>query len=187
MTDGWWKLILGVVIGILGAGGIWLASNPPRGNPVQLMPPPTPAPIQVYITGAVKVPGVYALPVNSRVQDAIQAAGGFTSDADEQETNLAAILEDGEKIRIPSLLPPQESDSIEDSNPIPTLLVNINTATQEELEKLPGIGPSIANNIITYRKTEGSFLSIEEVQKVSGVGPAVYEDIKDLITVGDIP
>ena len=97
MKNGWW-LVLGVVIGLLGSGGVWLASAPPRGNPIELYPPPTETPIQVYVTGEVNSPGVYALPTESRVQDALEAAGGLTQDADHQALNLATALEDGAQI-----------------------------------------------------------------------------------------
>ena len=86
MKTGWW-LFLGVVFGLLGGGGIWLASTPPRGNPIELLPPPTEIPIQVYITGEVVSPGVYALPSHSRIQDAIKAAGSLTEEANDQALN----------------------------------------------------------------------------------------------------
>ena len=74
----WWKVAFGILCGLLGGGLIYLVSSPPRGVPVQLLPPPSPAPIQVYVTGAVVHPGVYALPAGSRIEQAIQAAGGAT-------------------------------------------------------------------------------------------------------------
>jgi competence protein ComEA len=157
------------------------------------MPPPTPVPIQVHVIGEVKHPGVYSFTAGKRVQDAIQEAGGFTDDANINSINLAAPLEDGMQIRVPSLLPDQESgfgpEEQEDgwdqkfTDPI-DFLVNINTATQKELEMLPEIGPKIAEDIIAYRQLEGLFNSIEDIQKVKGIGPATYETIKDLITVG---
>ena len=98
----WGWVLLGVIFGLAGAGGIWLASSPPRGNPIQLLPPPTPAPIQVHVTGAVASPGVYALPVDSRVRDAIEAAGGFNEDANDLALNLASLLEDGSQVNVPS-------------------------------------------------------------------------------------
>jgi len=196
---GWWLLALGVVFGILSAGGVWLASSPPRGAPVQLLPPPTPSPIQVHVTGAVAKPGVYALPVGSRVQDAIESAGGITAEANAQTLNLAAVLEDGFQVWVPSKSPVQESPAagsstgqaeipLEPANPAaPGALININTASQAELESLPGIGPVTAQKIIAYRQANGLFIGIEDIQKVSGIGPATFEKIKDLITTGSAP
>jgi competence protein ComEA len=187
-----WREALIVVLGLLGTGVILIASSPPRGNPIQLLPPPTPAPIQVHVTGAVNQPGVYTLPVNTRVSDAIQAAGGFTDDANDQAINLAAFLQDGLQIWVPSTIPEQASeynagsqDAYRDQRFQSTIgaLININTAPQEVLEALPEIGPKTAENIITYRQIEGFFTSIEDIQKVPGIGPATYEAIKDQITV----
>jgi len=189
----WWRFVLGVIVGLLSAGGIWLASSPPRGKPVQLSAPPTLAPIQIHITGAVYKPGVYTLSVNARVQDAVVAAGGFTDDANPHSINLAAILQDGTQIWVPSVNPAEEIpeqqryDNGGSNSIFSGVLININTATQEELETLPGIGPVIAKEIITYRQTQGDFKSIEELQKVSGIGPTIYEAIQNQITVGDLP
>ncbi len=108
----WWVLALGVVFGLLGAGIIFLSSQPPRGNAIALLPPPTPIPIQVHISGEIQNPGVYALPVNSRVQDIIEAAGGFTENANSTSLNLAAQLEDGMRVQVPA--------QIRDEAPSPT-------------------------------------------------------------------
>jgi competence protein ComEA len=147
----------------------------------------------VHISGAVNQPGVYTFPTNSRVQDSIDAAGGFTEDASVNSINLAAPLQDGIQIWVPSLLQFQDpgigSDSQNDlegerSPRVIAVLININKATQEELESLPEIGPVIAGDIIAFRQTEGLFISIEEISKVPGIGPATYDEIKGLITVG---
>jgi len=192
----WWWVALGVVFGLLGAGGIWLASSPPRGVPIQLNPPPTPAPIQVHVSGAVVEPGVYDLPVESRVQDAVQAAGGFAEDANQSALNLAALLEDGFQVWVPAVKQAQTTSGTGDTAGVadPDLdqpasqdsaqIVNINTANQEELETLSGIGPVTAQKIIDYRETNGLFVGIEDIQKVSGIGPVTFEKIKDLISVG---
>jgi len=185
-----WGLAFGVLIGLLGAGSVILASSQPRGTPIQLRPPPTPAPMRVHVTGAVTQPGVYDLPVGSRVEDLISTSGGFTADADPGSLNLAAQLQDGAQVVVPtqrstavSQSPdkPQTSDQQPSSSAFP---ININTATQEELEALPGIGPVTAGKIIDYRQNSGGFASIEEIQKVSGIGPATFEKLRDLITVG---
>jgi competence protein ComEA len=195
----WWWVLLGVVFGLAGAGGIWLASSPPRGHPIQLLPPPTPLPIQVHVTGAVANPGVYALPSESRLQDAIQAAGGFSAEANSLGLNLAAPLQDGSQVSVPAKMSAPESSQAGGNNQVeakseeqpassnPEVLVNINTATQEELESLPGIGPVTAQKIIEYRETNGPFIGIEDIQKVSGIGPATFEKIRNHITVDESP
>lgn len=185
-----WHSTLYIVIGLFAAGVIWLACSKPRGKPISLQTPPPPLPIQVHIIGEIQRPGVYELPINSRIQDLIQKAGGLTPDADEQTINLAAFLVDGQQIRIPARAFPKDSEnypedldfnkrSAEQIQP----LININTATSELLETLPGIGPAIALEIIDFRQKEGDFKSIEEIQKVHGIGPVIYQGIEDLITV----
>jgi len=158
----WWIVALGVVLGLLGAGILWLASQPPRGNPIILLPPPTPIPIQVHISGEVKKPGVYALPLDSRVQAAIEAAGGFTDDANKTVLNLAALLEDGARVHVPI--------HIQAETPIPT------TANKSKDEGTTSKSTSL-----------GLFTSIEEIQKVFGIGPVKFEKIKDFITVDEPP
>ena len=189
----WWLVALGVVFGLLGAGAVTLASSPPRGTPIQLLPPPTPAPILVHVSGAVHNPGVYALPLDSRVHDAVQTAGGFTDEARQDQINLAAKLQDGDQVRVPDLSSSgvaTGSASTQNAGELASgsttgFPVDINTATQAGLETLPGIGPATARKIIDYRLTNGDFTSIEEIQKVPGIGSATYGEIKDLITVSD--
>jgi competence protein ComEA len=154
-------------------------------RPTSEPPTPTPATINVYVTGAVKNPEVYALPLNSIVKDAILAAGGATADADLDRINLAAKLADQEQIYVPRKgedelpLPPEAPapDTTDDK-------ININTASVEELDKLPGIGPSIAGAIIDYRTKNGDFQQIEDINDVKGIGDALFEKIKGQITVG---
>jgi len=195
----WWAITIGVVCGLLAAGFLFLVSRPPRGGMVPLLPPPTAAPYVVHITGAVQQPGVYTLPKGSRVGDAIEAAGGLSPDANEQTLNLAAFIQDGERIHVPAKesLPTssqsgQPSDSVFGGNDgssagTISILVDINTAGQVELESLPGIGPVTAEKIIAFRETNGPFISIEDIQNVPGIGPVTFEKIKDLITIGDVP
>jgi competence protein ComEA len=104
----WWILLFGIVLGILSASIILLSSQPPRGNAIKLLPPPTPIPLQVYISGAVKNPGVHALPPGSRIQDANEAAGGFSVKANRTTPNLAFPLEDG--VRLEGLIEIQVED-----------------------------------------------------------------------------
>jgi len=176
----WRGILIGVVCGLLGAGVLYLVSQPPRGEAVKLLPPPTPAPLIIYISGAVSQPGVYTLPADSRVKDAIEAAGGLLTDASVDNINLAAFLRDGAHLEIPTTASQPQTPS--DSS---TKLININNASQSELESLPEIGPSLARAIIAYREEHGPFGAVEDIQKVTGIGPAIFEQISHLITVDD--
>jgi len=177
----------GVLLGLFVALLVWVVARNPSGQAVTLRPSPTETPIIVHITGAVPRPGVYALAKGSRVQDAISAAGGFLADADRTGINLARALDDGEQLDIPYvagaepvvLEPAATQAPSNDLN-----LININTASQSELESLPGIGPTTARKIIEYRTANGPFVNKEDIVNVSGIGPGTYERIKDLITVG---
>src|SRR5262249_51271327 len=138
----------GVLLGLFVALLIWVVSRNPRGEAVTLRPVPTEKPIVVQITGAVPRPGVYGLAQGSRVQDAVSAAGGFLAEADKTGINLARALEDGEQLDIPytSGSSPVLGTPLPASTPTRsasgTELININTASQAELETLPGIGPT---------------------------------------------
>jgi competence protein ComEA len=132
-------------------------------------------------------PGVYELPVGSRVEDAIEASGGFTLKAARAGINLAARVEDGQQISVPeegivriignpALLP--------GSTVSPGELININTADAAELESLPSIGPALAQAIIDYREANGDFEAIEDIMDVQGIGQATFNAIQGLITVG---
>lgn len=154
--------------------------------------------ILVHITGEVKNVGVVELEKGARIIDAVNKAGGFTEYADTEEVNLAYELSDGIQIYIPGkkedidnnerkYITTNSGDNVvmeekrmEESN---NILININEATQTELETLPGIGPSIALKIISYREKEGKFLTIEDIKNVSGIGDNKFENIKELICV----
>ncbi len=156
--------------------------------------------IVVHITGAVNKEGIVELQEGARIADAIEKAGGAKENADIKNINLATILEDGMKVHIPTIEETQannENINVEDnassqiatettnitSNTKTQGKININTATQGELDTLPGIGPSTAAKIIDYRKENGKFKSIEEIKEVSGIGDAKYEKIKELIII----
>jgi competence protein ComEA len=151
-------------------------------------------PYIVYVCGEVQKPSVYSLPTQSRMIDALMEAGGPTEDADLNRVNLADKIVDGQKIYIPKIgedidksLIAEENSSRTDSStliqPSGSNLININQASQKELESLPGIGPVIAQNIIAYREQNGMFRSHGDIKKVSRIGSKTYEKIKDLITV----
>lgn len=169
--------------------------------------------IYVYITGEVNNPGVVLLNSGSRIVDAIEAAGGVTNKANISKVNLVYVLQDGMKVNIPnntdlknnenfeyitmssgdekndantgnsSTTITSESSSSNNESAFKISIVNINTATQTELETLPGIGPSLALRIVNYRKENGKFSSIEDIKNVSGIGEAKYEDIKNYIKI----
>ena len=139
--------------------------------------------IVVYICGAVKESKVITLTENSRICDAIDAVGGLTVDADLTNINLAYILEDGEKIYIP-----KKGEEIQNTTTFlntnsTSKKININKATQTELETIPGIGPSTALKIINYREENGKFSKIEDIKNVSGIGDTKFNNIKEYITI----
>ncbi len=150
--------------------------------------------IIVHVSGCVNKEGIVELPINSRVIDAINYAGGVKENADLSEINLASILEDGIKIYIPSLQEKtenafNENNDLNISSKInenissnSTQKININTATQEQLDTLPGIGQSTALKIIEYRKENGKFKKIEDIKQIKGIGEAKFNKLKDLIT-----
>lgn len=152
--------------------------------------------IVVHIAGQVNKPGIVKIQDGARIADIIESAGGLTQEADITNINLAYIVEDGQKIVIPSKQEieqeeyrmtqkgetiVQENKNIEKSGG--NVMININKASQSELEQLQGIGPSTALKIIEYRKENGNFNSIEEIKNVPGIGDAKYEGIKDNISV----
>ncbi|HIV22585.1 MAG TPA: helix-hairpin-helix domain-containing protein [Candidatus Merdiplasma excrementigallinarum] len=152
--------------------------------------------IAVYVCGAVNCPGVYELSASARVYQAVEAAGGFRDDADQEWVNQAQFLQDGGKIRIytrletdqmrqegleeGSVLPEGQDAQTEQAGESP---VNLNTATREELMTLPGIGEAKADAVIAYREENGGFSSPEEIMNISGIKEAVFSQIKDRITV----
>lgn len=131
--------------------------------------------IKVYVSGSVNKPGVYELSDGDRVEAAIQAAGGVSSDADMSGINLAQRLKDEDMIYVPKV-GEAASSVISRNAQQKDGKIDINSATIEELDKLPGIGPAKAQNIIDYREQNGPFKAIEDIQQVSGIGPATFED-----------
>lgn len=140
--------------------------------------------VVVHVAGAVSSPGVYTLPADSRVDDAVRAAGA-TADADLSQLNLAQKLADGQKITVPAAgETPAPADNAAPSDSSQSgALVNINTATQEELETLPSIGEVRAQAIIAYREEHGGFRTTDELMEVSGIGEKIFADISPHITV----
>ncbi len=184
-----------IVIAIAAGAALLLITRP---DPVQITinppqptstpePSATPAPILIYVTGAVNNPETtVTLPYNSRVADAIEAAGGVTDDAELSLVNLAAVLHDGDQVHVPLQSAAGEpADEPAEVEALPTRpggeVVYINSATAEELETLPGIGPATAANIIEYREANGAFGSLEDLDNVPGIGSATLEELAPLI------
>lgn len=151
--------------------------------------------VVVHITGSVKKPGIVRLKEGSRIEDAIESAGGITENADISKVNLAYVLDDGIKIRIPSITDEEIEDVMTDgsgeniivendtSSVTQNQKININKATETELQSLPGIGASLASRIVEYRNQNGKFASIEDIKNVNGIGENKYSNIKELIYV----
>ncbi len=140
--------------------------------------------IYVQVAGAVLNPGVYSLPAGSRMFSAIESAGGMLETADDSDLNQATLLEDGQKIYVYTK---EERMAIDEKESIATQvddgLININQASASELSTLPGIGQTKANQIVTYRESNGNFSSIEEIKNVSGIGDGIYNQIYKLIKI----
>ena len=190
----WKAVVLGIALGLLLSGAILLIALPPRGQPLVLSTPSNSSTITVYITGAVNNPGVYTIPRISRVVDGIQSAGGFSPLADKNAVNLAAALEDGVTIIIPSVGEGSGTESKTEAKktapqPTPTVIypININTASQSLIEELPGIGPTKAQAIVSYRQEHGPFQKIEDILNVPGIGDGLLSQIKGLIAIIDAP
>jgi competence protein ComEA len=200
-------VFVGLLVTTLSGAGIFYFRQPAQG-PVEILseeatatiaptatPHPTPAPVRIYVTGAVVNPDVYFLPQGSIVKDAILAAGGCTADADLERINQALELQDQQQIRVPRLgednPPPPvqggaDTTTVEGGSRSITVegsRINLNTATLEELDALPGIGPAIGQRIIDYRDKIGGFKSVEEITQVSGIGEATLAKFRDRVTV----
>lgn len=188
------------------AAALWLTRRP-SGEAIEILPPPTlpptalpsptatPGPVRVDVAGAVRTPGVYTLPAGALVVDAIAAAGGPAADADLDRLNKATPLTDGMQVYLPRLAEPTRLPTVAPVVPAtPTAVragsitssagssghkININTATLEELDTLPGVGPATAQAIIAGRP----YGQVEDLLRVKGIGPATLEKLRDLVTV----
>jgi len=187
-------LVAFIIVGVLivGSGALLLSSRP---EPVQItihppiptatpQPTATPSPILVYVTGEVNQPETTVeIAYGSRVVDAINAADGFTDNADKTLVNLAGLLHDGDQVHVPAII---NADNNLEHETLPTpsggVVIYINSATLDELETLPGVGPALAQRILDYRTTNGSFSRLEDLDNVSGIGEAMLNNLRDLIS-----
>ncbi len=192
------------------AGAYWLVKPPPATTESKLpyansssatsstaaagaasTVPPTSTESQVvvvHVAGAVQSPGVYRLGAGSRVVDAVQAAGGVAGDANSDAINLAALLTDGERVYVPRVgeVPPVVASGGTGgigASSAPSGPVNLNSATGDDLDTLPGVGPATAAAILAYRDQHGPFASIDDLADVPGIGPAKLDALRGLVTV----
>lgn len=162
--------IIGLLIAVILIGGavyLYRLFSLPHSTEITISPP-SPE-ISVYVEGEVVNPGIYTLENGDQVADAVDAAGGFSTDADRSSVNLSATLKDGTQIHIYK------------AGDVPQK-VNINTAEVWLLESLPGIGETLAQRIVDYRIANGYFQSVDDLKQVDGIGASVFEKIKDKIT-----
>ena len=142
--------------------------------------------IVVHICGAVNCPGVYELNEGDRVIDGINAAKGVTDEAESSAVNMARVLNDGEKVYIPTEKEALDEDFVSSNVEIPVIgssKININTASETELTEITGVGATRAKAIISYREEKGGFRRVEDIKNITGIGDKTYEKIKDKITV----
>lgn len=180
--------LIGVAWAVFGMSQAKTVAVVPSATPVGVVasatPTPTPEPILVHVVGAVASPGVVRLPPGSRVVDAVQAAGGLAANARTGELNLAAVVSDGAQVVVGT---PAQTSEVRGSSPTGSssgeATVNLNTATADELDSLPGVGPVTAQSIIAWRTKHKRFSRIEELQEVDGIGPKTYAEIAPRVRV----
>ena len=192
-----WLLLRARPVAVASPGDVVTVANPGDMTNVDTSAPTmasvTPSPkgaakIVVHIFGAVRHPGLVRLPENSRVQDAIDAAGGLTRRADPGELNLAQLLSDGQQVVVGTRSEPagevrDQAGSGTATGPPATGALDLNRANQSQLEELPGVGPVTAQAILTWRQQHGRFSRIEELQEVDGIGPKTYAQIAPHVRV----
>ena len=174
---------LALLVGLLLVGRHLARAGAPAERPVSAQVEPLSvdsAPkLVVHVVGAVRRPGLYRLPDRSRISDAVTRAGGPTRRADLSAVNLAAPVADGVQVVVPARAPGEGGGAPPPSN-APQGPVHLNTATLEELDALPGVGPVTAQKILDYRQQHGAFASIDELDAIPGIGPARLEQLKEV-------
>ena len=185
-----WMLLRARPVAVASPGGVVTVSTP---TPAAASATPTTgksaSKIVVHVLGAVRRPGLVKLGENSRVQDAVDAAGGLTSRADPGELNLAQVLNDGQQVVIGTAADPagevrdQPGSATGGGSSSASGALDLNRANQSQLEELPGVGPVTAQAILTWRQQHGRFSRIEELQEVDGIGPKTYAQIAPHVRV----
>lgn len=185
---------------VVAAGAFWLVRTPPPATEASLPRATTtastvgegaaevpavsePVDVYVHVAGAVVEPGVYQLHVGARVRDAVVAAGGPTDAADWNALNLAAPAVDGTRVYVPTVGEEVPAPlTVSPATGTGPTMVDVNAATVDELDELPGIGPATAAAIVTERERNGPFLDVDDLDRVPGIGPAKLESLRDLVT-----
>ncbi len=170
-----------ILAAVAGAIVFMIARSPSSGIEVSLQPAAfrSPVALQVYVSGAIRDPGVYALEDGDRLGQLVEAAGGAADDADLEAINLAALMRDEDHWHIPRIGEAPKVTTAGAVNPLGK--IDVNSATSEQLEELPGIGEVKARSIILYRDTNGPFASVDDLLAVRGIGPATLDAIRDLV------
>ena len=170
---------------LLVAGRLLTGTAPARPVPTfraAAAPPAPPPQLVIDVAGAVRRPGLYRLAQGSRIADAVARAGGATGKAALDGVNLAAPLADGEQVVVPARIPGAASSAASAAPGTPSSgPVSLSTATAEQLDALPGIGPVTAQKIVDYRTQHGAFHSVDELDAISGIGPAKLDQLRGLV------
>ena len=165
----------------VGSGTARVERPPPEAGEIEAAAPPR---LVVHVVGAVRRPGLYRLLHGARIADAVRRAGGATRRADLSLVNLAAQVSDGSQVVVPRREVVESgaaSEAGESSVGAPGGPVHLNTATLDELDALPGVGPVTAQKILDYREQHGAFSSIDDLDAIPGIGPARLEQLRELV------
>ena len=198
--------ILGAALSLLAAAAlivaaVLLAAGSDDAAPVRIFAPQPTAVVEppvreiwVQVSGAVESPGVYRMNEGDRVMDAIAAAGGFSPGANTSTFNMARRVQDEARYHVPTLgevsataPPPSATVSTRRESGPGESLIDLNSASSQELQALPGIGPVKAENIVSHRDSNGPFGSVEDLENVAGIGPKILESIRSVVTVTGQP
>ncbi len=175
--------LIAIVVGVMLFNSLQDSKPKPVATHVAIAATPEAPKLFIHVVGAVQHAGMYELNFNARVFDAVAAAGGFSSDADQASVNLARVLSDGEQIFVAKI---GEAGAAAASGLSggggSTALINLNRASATELDALPGIGPAIASRLVDWRNANGGFKKKEDLMQVKGIGQKLFAQIKDLVT-----
>ena len=179
--------VLAIVAAIAAVFAIFRGIDQRAAPPIVIEDATRLQPIVIDLRGAVATPGVYELPSEARLQDAIRAGGGLAPNADLSTVNLARRLRDGEVVvvaamRVAGASPAPTTPAMEDAGDGGGARININTASEAELDLLPGVGEVTARRIVDYREQNGPFRSVDDLVHVQGISTRTIEQLRDLVT-----